>query len=100
MLTGGLLTVKLLTSVSYSAQDPRDRAILILIMDNGVRAGEVPVSDETRHLLIQIAATSPDDHVFHGHKSPMTKHLIYAIVHRHIEKAVWSQDSPQNSSID
>ncbi len=60
-----------------SAQDPWDRAILTLIMDNGVRAGEVcsllkhnikqetvvvngktgwrevPISDETRRLLLQ-----------------------------------------------
>ena len=95
----------------YSAQDPRDRAILTLIMDNGVRASEVcsllkhnikqetvvvygktgwrevPISDETRRLLLQIAATSPDDHVFHGHKKPITRHLIYAIVRRHMEQA-------------
>ena len=94
-----------------SAQDPRDRAILTVIMDNGVRADEVcsllkhnikqetvvvygktgwrevPISDETRRLLLQIAATSPDDHVFHGHKGPITRHLIYAIVRRHMEKA-------------
>jgi len=79
--------------------------------DNGVRAGEVcsllkhnikqetvvvqgktgwrevPVSDETRHLLLQIAAMSPDDHVFQGQKGPITRHLIYAIVRRHMEKA-------------
>jgi integrase len=94
-----------------SAQDPRDRAILTLIMDNGVRAGEVcsllkhnikqetivvrgktgwrevPISDETRRLLLQVAADSPDDYVFHGHKGPITRHLIYAIVRRHMEKA-------------
>jgi site-specific recombinase XerD len=94
-----------------SAQDPRDRAILTLIMDNGVRAGEVcsllkhnikqetvvvcgktgwrevPISEETRRLLLPIAAASPDDHVFHGHKGPITRHLIYAIVRGHMEKA-------------
>jgi integrase/recombinase XerD len=94
-----------------SAQDPRDRAILTLIMDNGVRAGEVcsllkhnirqetvvvqgktgwrevPISDETRRLLLQFATESPGDHVFHGHKGPITRHLIYAIVRRHMEKA-------------
>ncbi|MBA7586075.1 Tyrosine recombinase XerC [subsurface metagenome] len=93
-----------------SAQDPRDRAILTLLIDNGVRAGEVcsllkhnikqetvvvygktgwrevPISDETRRLLLQIAAISPDDHVFHGHKGPITRHLIYAIVRRHMEQ--------------
>ena len=95
----------------HSAQDPRDRAILTLIMDNGVRASEVssllkhnikqetvvvygktgwrevPISDETGRLLLQIATTSPDDHVFHGHKGPITRHLIYAIVRRHMEQA-------------
>jgi site-specific recombinase XerD len=94
-----------------SAQDPRDRAILTLIMDNGVRAGEVcsllkhnikqetvvvcgktgwrevPISEETRRLLLPIAAASPDDHVFHGHKGPITRHLIYEVVRRHMEEA-------------
>jgi integrase/recombinase XerD len=95
----------------YSAESPRDRAILTLIMDNGVRAGEVcsllkhnikqetvivngktgwrevPVSEETTRLLLQLAAKSPDQYVFHGHKGPITRHLIYAIVRRHMEKA-------------
>jgi len=95
----------------HCAQDPRDRAILTLIMDNGVRAGEVcsllkhnikqetvlvygktgwreaPISDETRHLLIQVAATSPDENVFHGHKGPLTRFGIYRIVREHMEKA-------------
>ena len=93
------------------AQDPRDRAILTLIMDNGVRASEVcsllkhnikletivvygktgqrevPISEETRRLLLQFAAASQDDYVFHGHKGPITRHLIYAIVRRSMDKA-------------
>ncbi len=93
------------------AQKPMDRAILTLIMDNGVRSGEVcsllkhnikqetvvvcgktgwrevPVSEETRRLLLQIAALSPDDYVFHGQKGPITRSTIYAIVRRHMEKA-------------
>jgi integrase/recombinase XerD len=97
--------------VLNSAEVPRDRAILTLIMDSAVRADEVcsllkhnikqetvvvhgktgwrevPISEETRRLLLQVAATSPDDHVFHGHKGPITRHLIYAIVRRHMEKA-------------
>ncbi|MBA7478892.1 Tyrosine recombinase XerC [subsurface metagenome] len=100
-----------LMSLLYSAQDPRGRAILTLIMDNGVRAGEVcsllkhnikqetvvvygktgwrevPISDETRHLLLKVAATSPDEHVFHGHKGPLTRFGIYRIVRKHMEKA-------------
>jgi integrase/recombinase XerD len=97
--------------VLNGAEVPRDRAILTLIMDNGVRADEVcsllkhnirqetvvvhgktgwrevPISEETRRLLLQIAATSPGDHVFHGHKGPITRHLIYAIVRRALERA-------------
>ena len=70
-----------LMSLLHSAESPRDRAIITLIMDNGVRAGEVcsllkhnikqetiivrgkvgwrevPISEETRRLLLQIAAT-------------------------------------------
>ncbi len=94
-----------------SAQNLRDRAILTLITDNGVRAGEVcsllkhnikqetaivygktgwrevPISDETRWLLLQVAAKSPDEHVFHGHKGPITRFGIYRIVREHMEKA-------------
>ncbi|MFC1915555.1 hypothetical protein ACFLW4_02550 [Chloroflexota bacterium] len=32
------------------------------------------------------ANLSPDDYVFHGHKGPITRHLIYAIVRRALEK--------------
>ncbi|MBA7658675.1 Tyrosine recombinase XerD [subsurface metagenome] len=98
----------------HSAQDPRDlrdRAILTLIMDNGVRASEVcsllkhnikeetvvvygktgwrevPISNETRWLLLQVAAKSPDEHVFHGHKGPITRFCIYRTVREHMEKA-------------
>ncbi|MBA7552343.1 Tyrosine recombinase XerC [subsurface metagenome] len=100
-----------LMRLHHSAQDPRDRGILTLIMDNGVRAGEVcsllkqnikeetivvygkvgwrevPISDETKRLLRQVAATSPDGHVFHGHKGPLTRFGIYRIVREHMEKA-------------
>jgi integrase/recombinase XerD len=105
------LEVGELMRLLHSAETPRDRAIITLIIDNGVRAGEVcsllkhniksetiivhgkvgwrevPVSDETRRLLLQVAALSSDDYVFHGHKGPITRHLIYAIVRRALEKA-------------
>jgi len=95
----------------HSTESPRDRAIITLLVDCGVRAGEVcsllkhnikqetiivhgkvgwrevPVSEETKHLLLQIATLSPDDHVFHGQKGPITRHLIYAIVRRALERA-------------
>ncbi len=100
-----------LMRLHHSAQDPRNRGIITLIMDNGVRAGEVcsllkqnikeetiivygktgwrevPISDETKRLLLQVAATSPDGHVFHGHKGPLTRFGIYRIVREHMEKA-------------
>jgi len=94
-----------------SAQQPRDRAILTLIIDNGVRAGEVcsllkenikqetvvvygktgwreaPISEETRWLLLQVAATTGDNHVFHGHQGPLTRYGLYRIVRQHMKKA-------------
>ena len=95
----------------HSAESPRDRAVITLLVDCGARAGEVcsllkhnikqetivvhgkvgwrevPISEETKRLLLQVAALSPDDYVFHGHKGPITRHLIYAIVRRALEKA-------------
>jgi len=94
-----------------SAESLRDRAVITLLVDCGLRAGEVcsllkhnikqetiivhgkigwrevPISEETRRLLLQVAVLSPDDYVFHGHKGPITRHLIYAIVRRALEKA-------------
>ena len=92
--------------------DLRDRAILTLITDNGMRAGEVcsllkhnikqetvlvcgktgwrevPISDETRELLLQVAAQSTDDYVFHNdHGKPISRFSIYRIVRKHMEKA-------------
>ncbi|GAH65663.1 unnamed protein product, partial [marine sediment metagenome] len=48
---------------------------------------EVPISEETRRLLLQVAAKSPDEHVFHGHKGPITRFCIYRTVREHMEKA-------------
>jgi len=90
----------------------RNRAILTLLADNGMRAGEVcsllkhnikqetvivhgkvgwrevPISDETKHLLLQLAAQSRDDYVFHDdHKKPISRFTIYRIVREYMEKA-------------
>jgi integrase/recombinase XerD len=105
------LEVGELTKLLQSAERPRDRAIITLLVDCGVRAGEVcslfkhnikqetiivhgktgwrevPVSNETRRLLLQVATLSSDDYVFHGNKGPITRHLIYAIVRRTLGKA-------------
>jgi integrase/recombinase XerD len=105
------LEVGELMKLLNSAETTRDRAIITLLTDCGARAGEVcsllkhnikeetiivhgkvgwreiPISEETKRLLLQVAAQSPDDHVFHGHKGPMTRHLIYELVRRALEKA-------------
>jgi len=90
----------------------REKAILTLIIDNGMRAGEVcsllkhnikqetvvvygktgwrevPISDETRQLLLQVTATSPDECVFYGDKgAPLSRFGIYRIVSEHMRKA-------------
>jgi integrase/recombinase XerD len=105
------LEVGELINLLHSCESPRDRAVITLLVDCGVRAGEVcsllkhnikqetiivhgkvgwrevPVSGETKRLLLQVAALSADDYVFHGQKGLMTRHLIYAIVRRALEKA-------------
>jgi integrase/recombinase XerD len=99
--------MKLLQSVNAL----RDRAILTLIIDTGVRAGEVcsllkqnirqetiivkgkigwrevPISEETRELLFQVAADSPCEYVFHNSKGQMGRHSIYDLVRRYLTKA-------------
>ena len=105
------LEVGELTRLLRTAQSPRDRAVITLLVDCGVRASEVcsllkhnikqetvivkgktgwrevPISEETRRLLLQVAALSPDEYVFHGQKGPITRHLIYEIVRRALERA-------------
>jgi len=100
-----------LMKILHSAQNLRDKAILTLIIDSGMRAGEVcsllkhnikqetvlvrgktgwrevPISDETRWLLLHLSSKSPHDHVFHGHKGPITRFGIYRIVRECMEKA-------------
>jgi integrase/recombinase XerD len=94
-----------------SAGNLRDKAILTLITDNGMRAGEVcsllkhnikqetvlvcgktgwrevPISEETRELLLQVAAQSADDYVFHDdHGRPISRFSIYRIVRKYMGK--------------
>jgi site-specific recombinase XerD len=100
--------MKLLQSVDVL----RDRAILTLIIDTGVRAGEVcsllkqnirqetvivkgkigwrevPISEETRSLLLQAAAASPYEYVFHNSKGrQIGRHSIYDLVRKYLTKA-------------
>ena len=105
------LELSQLRKLLHSVETPRDRAIINLIVDTGVRADEtctllkhnikqetiivhgktgwreVPVSEETRELLLQLAATSPDDLVFHGHKGSITPACIYGVVRRAMNRA-------------
>lgn len=95
-----------------SASTLRARTILTLLEDTGMRTSEaaglrkqdiktntvlvwgksgqreIPVSEETRRLLlILIACDGKDEYVFHGHKGRLSRHGIYRIVRAHMEKA-------------
>lgn len=102
-----------LMSLLYSATILRDKVILTLLVDTGMRSGElaglrkqdieaetvtvrgksgkrqIPISDETRRLLLSliIAEDSKDEYVFHGHKGPLTRNGVYRIVHGHMKSA-------------
>lgn len=90
------------------ANSRRDLAILTLFLDTGIMVSEmasirtwdingstirvsgktgereVPISPETRELL---KAIGDDEHVFLGHKGPLTKWGIACVVRRHMEAA-------------
>ena len=96
-----------------SASDLRARAILTLLVDTGIRTGElaglrkqdiksstvtvrgktgereVPISEETRRLLLALIAQANKDgeYVFYGHKGVLSRHGIYRIVRAHMERA-------------
>lgn len=96
-----------------SASDLRALSILTLFIDSGIRTGElaglrkqdikrdtvtirgktgereVPISEETRRLLLTLIANenSKDEYVFHGHKGVLSRHGIYRIVVTHMSKA-------------
>lgn len=100
--------MKLLLSSSSSL---RDRALLTLFIDTGMRTGEaiglrpcdikaetvevqgksgkreVPISEETRLLLLSVSQGSEDGYVFHGHKGHLTRCGVYRIVATHMKKA-------------
>ena len=96
-----------------SASNLRDRAILMLLIDSGIRSSEltglrqqdinsetvrvygksgereVPISEESRRLLLSVIASDSkeDDYVFRGHKGPLTRKGIYTIVSTYMRKA-------------
>lgn len=94
------------------AQSLRDRAILSLFIDSGPRCGEVaslrkqdifedhikvdgktgqreiPISDETRRLLLALVADDDNtEFVFRGQRGGLTTSGIYQLVKRHMRKA-------------
>ena len=95
----------------HTADNLQDRAILTLMIDTGVRSGEVcsllkhnirqetiivqgkigwrevPISEETRELLLQVAATSPIDYVFHNSTGQIGRHSMYDLVRGYMKKA-------------
>jgi len=94
-----------------SASDLRDRAILTLFVDSGIRRSElaqlrrqdiktetirvcgksgereVPISEETRRLLLTLIASNNHEYVFQGHKGHLGNHGIYRIIRIHMKKA-------------
>jgi site-specific recombinase XerD len=94
-----------------SASTPRDKLVLTLLIDTGLRTSEVvnlrkqdikrqtvlvtgkcgqrevPISEETLRLLAVVASQSPDEFVFHGKQGHMSRFGIYLIVAQHMKKA-------------
>ncbi len=96
--------------LSIQAQNPRDKGIIQLLFDNGVRASElcglkkqnifndyilvegkegqriVPISEDTRRLLVSLFIPK-SDYIFRGKKyAPLTIWGLYKIVRKYLEK--------------
>lgn len=94
------------------AETPRDKAILSFFIDSGPRAGEaaslrkqhifddyvkvdgksgereIPISEETRRLLLYLANTDlKSEFVFRGQRGPLTPSGMYQIVNKYMKKA-------------
>ena len=94
-----------------SSSSLRDNTLLTLLIDTGMRTGEaagirkqdigsstvrvrgktgerqIPISEETRRLLLALIAQDKGEYVFNGHKGPLGRHGIYRIVSAHMRKA-------------
>ncbi|GAI88278.1 unnamed protein product, partial [marine sediment metagenome] len=106
------LTSSEMMQLLYQAQSLRDRAILSLFIDSGARCGEaaslrkqdifedlikvdgktgqreIPISDETRRLLLALVADDDNtEFVFRGQRGGLTTSGIYQLVKRHMRKA-------------
>lgn len=98
--------------ILYAATNLRDKTLLTLIADNGIRSGElrslrkrhirtdtvtvygkcgereVPITEETRRLLLSLTANiGQDDYVFQGHKGPLGRHGVYQMVRKYMRQA-------------
>ena len=101
-----------LFKILQATKNLRDRAILTLLIDTGMRAGElaglkkqhilsqevkvfgktdwrnIPISEETRRLLlVLISQNGKDDYVFHGERGPLGRRGVYRIVSRYMSQA-------------
>jgi integrase len=100
-----------LFSILQAAKTLRDRAILTLLIDTGMRAGElanlkkqhilsqevkvfgktdwrnIPISEETRRLLlVLISQDGKDEYVFHGERGPLGRNGVYRVVSRYMSQ--------------
>ncbi len=93
-----------------SPSNLRDQAILFLFIDSGIRSSElaglrkpdiksetvivrgkcgereVPISTETKQLLLLLVNNSNDEYVFHGQRGPLSRRGVYRVVRTHMEK--------------
>ena len=104
-----------------SASTLRDKALLTLLVDTGMRASElagikkphimaeevkvlgktgwrtIPISEDTKRLLLTlISQNGKGDHVFQGERGPLIRHGVYRIVSKHMKKA--GIDGPKQGS--
>lgn len=97
--------------LSSSQSSLRDKTLLTLLIDTGMRTSEaaglrrqdirsstvrvwgktgereVPISEETRRLLLNLIDQDKGEYVFNGHKGPLGRHGVYRIVSAHMRKA-------------
>lgn len=95
----------------YSATNPRDRAILSLLLDTGIRVSEltglrkadvkidtirvtgksgerdVPISEEVRLQLLSLTAEEGTGYVFKGYGGPLCRQEVYRIVAAYMKMA-------------
>lgn len=106
------LTAQEMMRLLLAASSLRDRAILTLLLDTGIRSGElaglrrwdltegsihvrgksgerqVPISEETGRILRALDAQNDHtDHIFVGQHGPITRHAVYRIVRGYMRRA-------------